>query len=371
MPHGQGMSAYLPIELDAFRDGNPFPVCLRDSFVSAGLRVEVGLSGLARNPGQWDAVCIQWPESLLAWRSPRASDVDSLDDWLRVAALRSAIVTTVHNETQHADGGASSDRLFRTVYRRTRAFVHLGATSRGVTESRYPEETKGKLHVVIPHGNYAILGPGIETTAARRHLGLPESRPVVLVIGSIRHLEELQIVEWAARYLRREGATLAFAGKIGLAPAGSGAFGFARRLSARLREAALVRSLQRNASVVRVPAPVPHERMPAVASAADVVLIPRRLVLNSGVVPLGFTFGKVVVGPRHGVVGEILEANANPTFPIDAGPGDIAHAIAQGLALSRQGRGAANAQVACTHWDWGRIGADYAALLRTLREVGT
>ena len=63
--------------------------------------------------------------ALSSGRSPRASDVDSLDDWLRVAALRSAIVTTVHNETQHADGGASSDRLFRTVYRRTRAFVHL------------------------------------------------------------------------------------------------------------------------------------------------------------------------------------------------------------------------------------------------------
>ena len=36
--------------------------------------------------------------------------------------------------------------------------------------------------------------------------------------------------------------------------------------------------------------------------------------LNSGIIPLALTFGRVVVGPAAGVMGEMLRQSNNPTF---------------------------------------------------------
>ncbi len=50
---------------------------------------------------------------------------------------------------------------------------------------------------------------------------------------------------------------------------------------------------------------------------ADVLFIPIIKSLNSGNVALGNTFGKVVVGPNYGVIGEELEKLGNPVFDVD------------------------------------------------------
>lgn len=51
---------------------------------------------------------------------------------------------------------------------------------------------------------------------------------------------------------------------------------------------------------------VPAEKVQYFVNAADALVISRLQVLNSANVKVGSSFGKVVVGPDSGVVGEIL-----------------------------------------------------------------
>jgi glycosyltransferase involved in cell wall biosynthesis len=85
-------------------------------------------------------------------------------------------------------------------------------------------------------------------------------------------------------------------------------------------------------------------------NAADVLLIPRLHVLNSGNITLGMTFGRVVVGPDSWDVGSLLKETGNPVFDPDS-PGTAAAAVERGFALAREGRiGAANRELALKQW---------------------
>jgi beta-1,4-mannosyltransferase len=59
---------------------------------------------------------------------------------------------------------------------------------------------------------------------------------------------------------------------------------------------------------------VPDKSVAMLISSCDVLLIPQVDTLNSGNVALEFTFGKVVLGPNIGVIGEELTKLGNPTF---------------------------------------------------------
>lgn len=52
-------------------------------------------------------------------------------------------------------------------------------------------------------------------------------------------------------------------------------------------------------------------------SVADIALLQRVKILNSGSLPLNFYFGNVVVGPDVGNVGEILKKTGNPVFNVE------------------------------------------------------
>ena len=69
-------------------------------------------------------------------------------------------------------------------------------------------------------------------------------------------------------------------------------------------------------------------------SAADVVMVPRIDILNSGNVFLGFTFGKVTVGPATGNIKEqLLEQNC-PIFDPNSLT-SAASALKEGVKMSR------------------------------------
>ena len=61
-------------------------------------------------------------------------------------------------------------------------------------------------------------------------------------------------------------------------------------------------------------------RISVLFAVSDVVFIQRCVILNSGVVPMAFLFGRGVVGPDSGNVGELLRVTANLVFsPSDQG----------------------------------------------------
>ena len=97
-------------------------------------------------------------------------------------------------------------------------------------------------------------------------LGLDPNRPVVLCFGSFRNDREKDLVRNAVENCGVAGVQL-------IAPTLAGK-GF-----------------------------VSDQELPLYFGAADVVFIQRVKILNSGNLPLGFYYGKVVVGPNLGDVG--------------------------------------------------------------------
>lgn len=99
--------------------------------------------------------------------------------------------------------------------------------------------------------------------------------------------------------------------------------------------------------------------LPYYIAASDVIFIQRKDILNSGNVPLGFLFHKVVVGPTTGNIGEILSATGNPTFHPDD-RSDILEALEKARQLSAWGQGEKNYAYALENMNIRKIGKEYA-----------
>ena len=89
---------------------------------------------------------------------------------------------------------------------------------------------------------------------------------------------------------------------------------------------------------------------PAYFTAADVVFIQRLRILNSGNLPMGFYYGRPVLGPAVGDVGEILQEAGNPTFDPEDAP-SVATALRRALAAVNGPLGAANRVKADAEWN--------------------
>ena len=109
---------------------------------------------------------------------------------------------------------------------------------------------------------------------------------------------------------------------------------------------------------------IPDDMMQYYFCAADVVLIQRLDILNSGNLPMAFHAGKVVVGPDVGNVGQILRETGNFTF----NPNNTESAIyaLQG-ALAATSKGDENRAYAVKHWSSGIIAAELLKCYQTCK----
>jgi glycosyltransferase involved in cell wall biosynthesis len=94
---------------------------------------------------------------------------------------------------------------------------------------------------------------------------------------------------------------------------------------------------------------VSEEVLPYYFGAADIVLIQRMKILNSGNLPLSMFMGKVVVGPNVGNVGRILTETNNPTF-IPRDTSSILKAVHKAFTLLEEGKGIENRHYALDNW---------------------
>ena len=102
---------------------------------------------------------------------------------------------------------------------------------------------------------------------------------------------------------------------------------------------------------------VEDEQLPYYYGAADIVLVPRKEILNSGSLPLGFLMHKVVVGPNVGNVGEILQETGNVVFDAENSTATLPVSLREAFTFSQQGKGEENYQYAMQNWGTDRIAA--------------
>lgn len=348
------------------QDPNPYVKVIQQGLSAAGVTVERSTAPFWTGKGhEYDLIHFQWPETLFDWRVPSRIELEFLR--LRLQELRGKVplVYTYHNAVSHHQTSENQDilqELFKMLADSADVVIHLGETTAAAAR-RDPQWCR-KKHVVIPHPvyeeHYADWLP-YSKEQARKELGLPNDKQILLAFGNFRYPSEHQLIE--SSYPRiRSRQTLLYAPKwfrpqdVGFSP---------------LQPLFCLRSLwkfyraKRMGMRILANKTIPDLQVLQSFAAADLVVLPRPEDMNSGNLSMGFLFAKVVVGPRQGNIGYWLETSGNPVFdPSD--PDDVARALQEGLDLSRTDKGEENKAYALKNWNTRLIGKAHADLYHEL-----
>jgi glycosyltransferase involved in cell wall biosynthesis len=237
----------------------------------------------------------------LHWTTPFAEDVGRLAFWQRYLTLwrdlRSLrrrgvrIVWTVHNLENHDRAAVARERRVMTLLGRTAdaVIVHCEAAGRAVAERL--GVARAKLRVV-PHASYVEVYPATQSQAeARRALQLPADAIVMAFVGLVRPYKNLD--ELVRRFRdeiapRHEDARLLIAGRI---------------VGNKWRDTVTAMAGSHPRIHLHAGYIVPEALQTFVLS-ADLVVLPFREILTSGSMLMALSFGRPVVAPRAGCVGE-------------------------------------------------------------------
>ncbi len=322
--------------------------------------------------GEYDIVHLHFPEYMTfeiehAYIHALSDElIAEIEKRLQYWSERSVLVITRHNLLPHdAVSDPLWERLYETVYRHVDGVAHLAEPSVEEFKVRYAntEFVHGHpAHCIIPHQNYASLPDWISRNAARRQLGLSVDASVLLVFGAIRSDSERSLILKSFRDLSvPRKVLLASCWRETLAKVSW------IRLKYWLRD--LTRLYYRLHRKYRFNYGFIEERdIQIYLNAADVLLIPRFHVLNSGNLIMGMTFGKVVVGPDSLNVGHLLKTTGNVVFDPDR-PETAAAAIERAMELARGNRvGPLNRQKALRDWSAEQCADQYVAFYSKLLE---
>ena len=311
-----------------------------------------------------DIVHFQWPEFIFGPDIKHISDEKVERLRLRLGLLKEKeikVFLQIHNLKPHGNQDKNVLRLYELLYQHADVMVHMGKYSRDLLQPQYPNAQ----HVVIPHHIYdEIYSFDYTREEARERLHIPLDRQVVLSFGKFRNEQERNFIlslknkcsSWPPAPLKGEKATeCATTLPLGGRGANSPIFlmpGFYRESLHTWNPKKFITRLfhtinYRLKGIKFCNEVIPGDLMQCYFCAADVVLLQRLDILNSGNLPMAFAAGKVVVGPNVGNVGQILHETGNFTFD----PHDIKSAESALLkALTETTKGKENKTYATEHW---------------------
>lgn len=333
------MRIYFVVSEPSEQTVNHFVTSLGNAIQKQGCDVVYGLERLwTDDVFDCDIVHFQWPEFIWGPQKKVFSDNDITRTSHRLAQLKEKeikIFVQVHNLKPHTKNDKNILRLYELLYQQADVLVHMGNYSLDLFQRQYPDVR----HVVIPHHIYDNLYSfNISQEEARQRLSLPANKKIVLSFGKFRNEQERNFVLDVQRSFDHS--------VLFLMP------GFYRET---LHTWNPIKFITRLIHTVHYKLKgikfcndaIPDDLMQCYFCAADVVLIQRLDILNSGNLPMAFAAGKVVVGPNVGNVGQILHETGNFTFD----PHDIMSAVdALQKALTETTKGIENKAYAAEHW---------------------
>lgn len=314
---------------------NPFVRTLVDSISELGVEVTCSMDDFWHSWEHYDIIHLQWPNLLV----DGLETVEPLKKHLqKIKDSGIPIVITCHNLHPHYATGSIVNDAYDVVYDMVDCFIHMGNYSRDLLKEKFP----AARHVIIPHHIYDTIYKSIPTKEeAIKHLQLNTNLKYVLCFGTFRHDEERDIAIRASDILSEHN------GKI-LAPSFSPFF-FRRDINGlKITLNEFIQHLKcrfKHRNIIITRGFVSDKDLPYYYAVADIALIHRKEILNSGNLPMAFYMGKVVVGPNVGNVGEILRETGNPVFDINK-TGSLEEALNKALILTTQGKGELNRQYA-------------------------
>jgi beta-1,4-mannosyltransferase len=232
-------------------------------------------------------------DELTQRRSQTATAARSLLFLALLALLRwrgVRLVWTAHNlephELHHPLWGFL---VYRLVARWSKAIIAHSHAARNLLEQRY-----GTLPqcIVIPHGSYVDLcGSPRDQAVSRAALDLPPTGPLLLNIGTLRPYKNIEgLIDAFGALPKATRGVLLIAGA-------AKSPGYAEQLR---RRAAAVPGVQLRTEFIA------DEQLPTYLAAADLVVLPYRSLLTSGILLWALSCARPVVAPAFGPVRELL-----------------------------------------------------------------
>lgn len=351
------MKILIPSDVKGMHSSNPYDVQLIKGLENSGCEVDHGLFRLNDYDKHYDIISFQWPEYILPGNPPSEYEFKQFENRIKKLKLKSIIVSTIHNEVPHNMAWADYQQIYRIIYKYSDGFIHFGEKSIEIINSQFASVLKNKDHIVIPHGNYTFFGDRINRKYAKKKLGFSD-QVVVLHVGSIRKLTELRSIHTAAQLFSKMGSNFVIQSQVNIPRINiyGGLGSVLKRIKQEILIHGLIKRINRVRGVSMNEKKVPFEKMATFVSAADILFIARVDSLNSGNVPLGFTYGCVVIGPNIGNIGEILSDNNNPVYVPSKDNRDLIRAVKKSLSAVQNSIGENNYHVAKNDWDWTLIG---------------
>lgn len=304
--------------------GNTYIDSLYESLKEKNLNVSISEEHFWDHESAYDIIHVHWIESLFNWNIRQLTEEDYSRLKFRLENLKKSntkLILTKHNEFPHH---LHENRLIRKVYNLfyeyTDGIIHLGQYSLNKFRENYVGTLENIEHVIINHGNYLNLKNNTSKQTARNILNISENRFVFLCFGKFRVKEERSIVIKAFKKTNIESKTL-------LSTTWNFGYGKENMFSKIKR---FILNLSSNYKLFN--AYISEDNIQTYMNAADVLIVPRINSLNSGLVYLGLSFGKIIIGPTTGNITEIMEETNNLKFvPNDVG--SLSSAMKKAFAL--------------------------------------
>jgi glycosyltransferase involved in cell wall biosynthesis len=308
----------------------------------------VEVDGWPGNPlRKYDVWHVHWPDSLLGIPSTvhatyKVSGLYATVDFLRARGTK--VIWTMHNFASHEARHPRLEAWFwRRFIPRVDGAISLTSTGLAMGLERFPR-LKEVPSVVIPHGHYRAQYPEF-TGDARAALGIAPNAKVLLFFGAVRAYKNVDVLIRAFRGVKRDDAILYIAGNPN-----------ATQLTARIRkEAELDKRVTLKFEFID------EKDVAKYFSAADLVVLPYREVLNSGSALLALSCNRPVLVPDRGAMGE-LKSEFSETW-VRTFPGEIDSATLETAIDWASEPRAAICQMPA-QFDWLQIGHETAAFYR-------
>jgi len=245
---------------------------------------------------------IQWVEELFNWEKITEINLQDLKKQLLFWKNKNTkIVITRHNKLPHRKHVLDRE-LYDIAYENADAVVHLGTYSLESLKSN-------GINVSIPHVNYCDSVEKVSAETARQTINIPIEGNLFLSFGSIRDREEeLQIIKGFKKIKTKNDYLLICNSLLfNKKPA------FRNKPLSRLKYNFKKYIFKRHHIYFKRKRVLSND-LKFYLNAANIIISPRIDTLNSGVIYMGFSFSKVVIGPNIGNIGPVLRQLRNPVF---------------------------------------------------------
>ena len=317
--------------------GNPYVLTLMDGISDIDKEFQWGYGVDAfwtDDILQYDIVHIHWPH-IIVNRFSKSSIIKQFEQRLIFLKQKDIkIVVTCHNLKPHYETDTKKIDTYRIAYEQADCILHLGEYSLKLMQEKYPNSK----HFLLLHHTYDKLYSVVGCEESKKKLHLNLSKKYILCFGDFRDNEERRLVDIILKHYYSQCIEI-------IAPL------YYKQIKRRNKLKMILTWIQLQIKKITTKGLhiygkfVEDDLLPYYYGVADICLIHRKQILNSGNLPMAFYMGKIVVGPNVGNVGQILEQTGNPTFnPEDNN--SIFAAINSAFSLYGQGKGIKNKEYA-------------------------